>query len=82
MSKRKEIANNIITAFMAFYNADNITVENMAILRESFDKTGLKKRELTTEFVKRYQKGEFGDCSKLEDDHFFAGHEIIRKYFS
>ena len=41
-----------------------------------------KKRELTTEFVKRYQKGEFGDCGKLEDDHFFAGHEIIRKYFS
>ena len=44
MSKRKEIANNIITAFMAFYNADNIIVENMAILRESFDKAGLKKK--------------------------------------
>lgn len=82
MSKRKEIANNIITAFMTLYNADNVTAENMAALRESFDKIGLKRRELTTEFVKRYQKGEFGDCSKLDNKSFFAGHNIILKYFS
>lgn len=81
MSKRKEIANNIITTFMTFYNADNVTAENMAALRESFDKVGLKRRELTTEFVKRCKKGEFGS-GKTGDQNFFAGHNIILKYFS
>jgi hypothetical protein len=81
MSKRKEIANNIITTFMTFYNADNITAKNMATLRESFDKAGLKKRELTTEFIKRCQKGEFGS-GKIGDHNFFAGHKIILKYFN
>ena len=82
MSKRKQIANNIIDAFMAFYDANNVNAENMKILRESFDKAHLKKRELTAEFVRRYDNGEFGDCADIHNPHFWAGHGIIEKWFS
>lgn len=82
MSKRKQIANNIIDAFMAFYDANNVNAENMKILRESFDKAHLKKRELIAELVRRYDNGEFGDCADPHDPRFFAGHKIIREWFS
>lgn len=74
MSKRKQIANNIIDAFMAFYDANNVNAENMKILRESFDKAHLKKRELIAEFVSRYDNS---DCERFE-----VLHGIIEKWFS
>lgn len=74
MSKRKQIANNIIDAFMAFYDANNVNAENMKILRESFDKAQLEKKDLIAEFVRRYDNG---DCELFE-----VAHGIIEKWFS
>ena len=74
MSKRKQIANNIIDAFMAFYDANNVNAENMKILRESFDKANLEKKDLIAEFVRRYDNG---DCERFE-----VVHGIIEKWFS
>jgi hypothetical protein len=74
MSKRKQIANNIIDAFIAFYNAGNVNAENMKILRESFDKAHLKKRELVSEFVRRYDNE--------DNPRFEVVHGIIEKWFS
>lgn len=74
MSKRKQIANNIIDAFMAFYDADNVNAENMKILRESFDKAHLEKKDLVAEFVRR--------CDNDDNPRFEVMHGIIEEWFS
>lgn len=74
MSKRKQIANNIIDAFMAFYDANNVNAENMKILRESFDKANLEKKDLIAEFVRRYDND--------DNPRFEVVHGIIEKWFS
>lgn len=74
MSKRKQIANNIIDTFMAFYDANNVNAENMKILRESFDKAQLEKKDLIAEFVRRYDNG--------DNPRFEVVHGIIEKWFS
>ena len=74
MSKRKQIANNIIDAFMAFYDANNVNAENMKILRESFDKAQLEKKDLIAESVRRYDNN--------DNPRFEVVHGIIEKWFS
>lgn len=73
MSKRTKLAEDIVTSIAAFVRARNVTADNLALLKESFDKMGLKVRELKSFFIKERM-------SRGWDDLFFPVMDCIR-YF-